>query len=160
VTTPVLTRLDGWIPHTRIGAWTVGLLAAHVVAMLLFFALALTRDIPSESFFDSLELAITLLIGAAAAFAINWDVVAEAQRASVWSGLEQVIDESDVAIERVDLDGYPPDTLVEYANDVDAALLVVGTRGRGDLASLILGSTSHRAIQLAECDVLVVKGQG
>jgi len=92
--------------------------------------------------------------------AINWDVVAEAQRAAVWSGLEQVIGESDVPIERVDLEGYPPDILVEYANDVDAALLVVGTRGRGDFASMILGSTSHRAIHLAECDVLVVKGEG
>ena len=27
----------------------------------------------------------------------------------------------------------------------------------GELAALILGSTSHRAIHLAECDVLVVK---
>ncbi|HEX6220141.1 MAG TPA: universal stress protein [Acidimicrobiia bacterium] len=90
--------------------------------------------------------------------AINWDEVAEAQRVSVWAGLEQAIGGSDVAIERVDLDGYPPDTLVAYANDVDASLLVVGTRGRGDFASLILGSTSHRALHLAECDVLVVKG--
>jgi nucleotide-binding universal stress UspA family protein len=89
--------------------------------------------------------------------AINWDEVAEAQRAAVWAGLERVADGSDVAIERVDLDGYPPDTLVTYANDVGASLLVVGTRGRGDFASLMLGSTSHRAIHLAECDVLVVK---
>lgn len=89
--------------------------------------------------------------------AINWDEVAEAQRVSVWAGLEQAIGESDVAIERVDLDGYPPDTLAAYANDVDASLLVVGTRGRGDFASLILGSTSHRALHLAQCDVLVVK---
>jgi hypothetical protein len=37
--------------------------------MLMFFLLALTRDIPSESFFDPPELAITLLIGAGAAFA-------------------------------------------------------------------------------------------
>jgi nucleotide-binding universal stress UspA family protein len=89
--------------------------------------------------------------------AINWDEVAEAQRAAVWAGLEKVIDEADIAIERVDLEGYPPDGLVEYANEVGASLVVVGTRGRGDLASLILGSTSHRAIHLAQSDVLVVK---
>jgi len=88
---------------------------------------------------------------------IDLTEVLEAQRASVWSQLEQVIEKSDVAIERVDLDGYPPDTLVDYARDVDAVLLVLGTRGRGDFASLILGSTSHRAIHLSECDVLVVK---
>ena len=90
--------------------------------------------------------------------AINWDEVAEAQRKAVWAGLELAIGEPDVRYERVDLEGYPPDTLVTYANDVGATLLVVGTRGRGEIASLFLGSTSHRAIHLAECDVLVVKG--
>ncbi|HXV71455.1 MAG TPA: universal stress protein [Acidimicrobiia bacterium] len=89
--------------------------------------------------------------------AINWDEVAQAQRASVWAGLEETIGGSDAPVVKVDLEGYPPDTLVAYANDVGASLLVVGTRGRGDFASLILGSTSHRAIHLAECDVLVVK---
>lgn len=89
--------------------------------------------------------------------AINWDEVAQAQRASVWAGLEETIGGSDVPVVKVDLEGYPPDTLVAYANDVGASLLVVGTRGRGDFASLILGSTSHRAIHLAESDVLVVK---
>ena len=44
-----------------------------------------------------------------------------------------------------------------YAKDARASLLVVGTRGRGELGALILGSTSHRAIHLASCDVLVVK---
>lgn len=92
--------------------------------------------------------------------AINWDEVAQAQRESVWAGVDGVISDSDLRIERVDLEGYPPDILVRYATDVAASLLVVGTRGRGDLASLILGSTSHRAIHLSECDVLVVKATG
>jgi len=89
--------------------------------------------------------------------AINWDEVARAQRETVWAGVRDALDIADIRVESVDLDGYPPDTLVAYAGDVNASLLVVGTRGRGDFASLILGSTSHRAIHLAECDVLVVK---
>lgn len=67
--TPTLRQPIRWIPATRIGAWTVGLLVAHVIAMLVFFVLALTRDIPSESFFDRPELAMSLLIGAGAAVA-------------------------------------------------------------------------------------------
>ena len=90
---------------------------------------------------------------------IDWSGVAEAQRAAVWAGVQDLLDASDLEIERVDLEGYPPDTLVDYVEDVEASLLVVGTRGRGDFASLILGSTSHRAIQLATCDVLVVREQ-
>ncbi|MGH8951155.1 MAG: universal stress protein [Acidimicrobiia bacterium] len=88
---------------------------------------------------------------------IDMVAVAQGERQAVWSQLEPALSAAGVPITRVDLDGYPPDALVDYAIGVDAALLVVGTRGRGELASLILGSTSHRAIQLARCDVLVVK---
>ncbi len=88
---------------------------------------------------------------------VDWNEVAEAQRDAVWAAADAYLADAEVAVERVDLDGYPPDALVAYATEVDASLLVVGTRARGELASLILGSTSHRAIHLARCDVLVVK---
>ncbi|HZD22864.1 MAG TPA: universal stress protein [Acidimicrobiia bacterium] len=88
---------------------------------------------------------------------VDWRAVAEAQRSAVWAGLDEVLSETDIPVKRVDVEGYPPDTLVRYASDINASLLVVGTRGRGEFASLILGSTSHRAIHLAECDVLIVK---
>lgn len=88
---------------------------------------------------------------------VDWGKVIETQRAHVWGQLESVIPADGVHVERVDLEGYPPDALVDYANDERAELLVVGTRGRGDFASLILGSTSHRTIHLSVCDVLVVK---
>lgn len=88
---------------------------------------------------------------------VDWQKVAAAQRDAVWSEANSHLADAEVTVERVDLDGYPPDALVEYATEVDASLLVVGTRARGELASLILGSTSHRATYLASCDVLVVK---
>lgn len=88
---------------------------------------------------------------------IDMGEMAEGERKAVWSQLEPALSEAGVPVTRADLEGYPPDVLAAYATDVDASVLVLGTRGRGDLASLILGSTSHRAIQLATCDVLVVK---
>lgn len=90
-------------------------------------------------------------------FPVDLNKLAEAQRRSVWEPLDQMIADAGVPVEKVDLGGYPPDVLVEYAIEQDAGLLVVGTRGRGSFTSLILGSTSQRAIHLAECDVLVVK---
>jgi len=88
---------------------------------------------------------------------IDYVAIAEGHRSSVWEPLGERLAAAGVDIRRVDLEGYPPDTLVSYANDVGASLLVVGTRGRGELGALILGSTSHRAIHLATCDVLIVK---
>jgi nucleotide-binding universal stress UspA family protein len=81
----------------------------------------------------------------------------ETEREAVWNLVRPIAEGLDVPYQLVDLDGYPPDALVRYANEQDACLLVVGTRGRGDFASLILGSTAHRAIQLARCDVLIAK---
>jgi nucleotide-binding universal stress UspA family protein len=41
------------------------------------------------------------------------------------------------------------------ANDVD--VIVMGSRGRGDLAGLLLGSTAHKVIHLTHKPVLVVR---
>lgn len=83
---------------------------------------------------------------------------AEAQRKATWDAVGPVLDDSGVPVARVDLEGYPADALVEYAAEIGAGLIVVGSRGRGDLASLVLGSTSHRVANHAPCDVLVAKG--
>lgn len=77
------------------------------------------------------------------------------EREAVWERIGPVIEGS--AARRIELDGYPPDALAEYAEAHDADLLIVGSRGRGALATLVLGSTSHRLIHLAPCDILVVK---
>jgi nucleotide-binding universal stress UspA family protein len=87
------------------------------------------------------------------------DKLAAAERRRVWEPIEGHLTRAHVPIERVDIEGYPPDALVAYVKNVGASLLVVGTRGRGELASMVLGSTSHRAIHLSPCDVLVVKPQ-
>jgi nucleotide-binding universal stress UspA family protein len=80
-----------------------------------------------------------------------------AERKAVWGSLDPILSEAEIPVKAVDLSGYPPDVLVDYATQNHANLLVIGTRGRGEFASLVLGSTSHRALHIAKCDVLVVK---
>jgi nucleotide-binding universal stress UspA family protein len=50
-----------------------------------------------------------------------------------------------------------PATLIEFSTD--AELLVVGTRGHGDLAGAVLGSVAFAVSAHARCPVVVVRGE-
>ncbi len=47
--------------------------------------------------------------------------------------------------------------IVQYAHDLDIALIVVGTHGRGALAHLLMGSVAERVVRSASCPVLTVR---
>jgi len=53
--------------------------------------------------------------------------------------------------------GDPAEEVIAYAKDRAADLIVCGNRGMGRWKSLLLGSTSSRITQLAECSCLTVK---
>jgi nucleotide-binding universal stress UspA family protein len=50
------------------------------------------------------------------------------------------------------------DVVAELALELDADLIVCGTRGRGALAGAFLGSFTHRLLHVAPCPVLAVQG--
>ncbi|HSJ24153.1 MAG TPA: universal stress protein [Longimicrobiales bacterium] len=54
------------------------------------------------------------------------------------------------------VEGDVADRVAEVARDVGAAYIVVGTRGRGSLARLILGDTTQSILQRTPCPVIVV----
>jgi nucleotide-binding universal stress UspA family protein len=53
--------------------------------------------------------------------------------------------------------GDPGNTVVEYAARQGVDLIVIGSRGRGDVRGLLFGSVSHKVTHLAECPCLIVK---
>jgi len=53
--------------------------------------------------------------------------------------------------------GYAARNIVDDAKEHDVDVIVMGSRGRGDLAGLILGSTAHKVIHLADRPVLIVR---
>lgn len=92
-----------------------------------------------------------------AGFALAADDLAESERNYVWESLSPRLDQAGVDWKKVDLSGHPATQISTYAEENGADMIVIGTRGRGELASLVLGSTSHGVIHNAPCDVLVVR---
>ena len=84
------------------------------------------------------------------------DIAAE-RHDHVWESIRGTLEGSGVEVVRVDREGHAGSTIAEHASDVDAQLIVVGSRGLGRVKTLVLGSTAHAAINLADRSVLVVK---
>lgn len=51
----------------------------------------------------------------------------------------------------------PADQIVDTADEVDAALVVIGLRRRSPVGKLLLGSTAQRILMDAHCPVLAVR---
>ncbi len=52
--------------------------------------------------------------------------------------------------------GPPARTIVNFAQDKNASLIVLGSRGLGDVEGYLLGSVSHKVTSLSHCPTLVV----
>ncbi len=55
------------------------------------------------------------------------------------------------------LEGPAAEAILSAAQTHGSDLIIVGSRGRGQLATLLLGSQSNKIIQHAHCPVLVVR---
>ncbi len=87
---------------------------------------------------------------------VDWDRVESSEReilAERLAGWQEKY--PNVMVRRVVRGGRPARCLLHEAED--AQLLVVGSRGRGGFAGMLLGSTSHALIHHASCPLLVVR---
>ncbi|HET9442487.1 MAG TPA: universal stress protein [Acidimicrobiales bacterium] len=66
------------------------------------------------------------------------------------------LDEPGVACRKVMRDGPPADVLLAEADEVGADLIVVGSRGVGTVAELVLGSTSTQVARRSTRPVTIV----
>jgi nucleotide-binding universal stress UspA family protein len=90
---------------------------------------------------------------------VIWDAVDEpsrAQHANV--ALRKKIDELGLTGARVVVHfGDPGHEIADYAQEIQAELIVVSSHGRSGLTRLLIGSTAERVARLAHCPVLMLK---
>ena len=53
--------------------------------------------------------------------------------------------------------GHPVDQIVRHAKGINADLIVMGSRGKGGLADVTLGSTSRRVLKQGVAPVMVIR---
>ncbi len=80
---------------------------------------------------------------------IGRQVMARAEKTAKEAGVKNVATEL--------TDGDPGDAVIEAARRAKADLIVMGTRGFGEVKGLLLGSVSHKVSSRATCAVLTVK---
>ena len=102
------------------------------------------------------EFASDTVYASARQFFVDWDAIENREREMLAERLAGWREKyPDVTVRRVVMGGRPARCLVEQA--ADAQLLVVGSRGHGGFAGMLLGSTSHALIHHAPCPLLVVR---
>jgi nucleotide-binding universal stress UspA family protein len=81
-------------------------------------------------------------------------------------GAKKLLDEQVGRIERAGgtvaeshlVTGRPAEAIIELGEEIDAGLIVVGSRGHGPVGRLVMGSVSEGVVHHAHCPVLVVRG--
>jgi nucleotide-binding universal stress UspA family protein len=90
----------------------------------------------------------------------NSDLQREAEE-----GARQQLDALLTERDRTDLGGKtvlltsnsPAVTIIDFARDMNADVIIMGTHGRGAVSHLLMGSVAERVVRIAPCPVLTVK---
>jgi nucleotide-binding universal stress UspA family protein len=97
-----------------------------------------------------------LLVDPALAPLLDWDAIEDDERRLLAERLSGWAEKyPDVQVRRIVERGHAAKALVEQS--LRAQLVVVGSRGRGSVAGLLLGSVSHAMLHRAHCPVAVVR---
>lgn len=144
-------RDEPFIPPRRIAVGVDGSPSAKLaVTVALVLAEAFGAEVHAVA-------AVPLTAGASAMAWLPSTVDHEEILRDVKVSIDEVVDPilagRDITVHRQAVDGNPAAVLSELSHQVD--MLVVGSRGRGGFAGLIMGSTSQAVLNHASCPVVV-----
>jgi nucleotide-binding universal stress UspA family protein len=88
---------------------------------------------------------------------VDADVYAARVKEAISGQVAPVAQEMGVSYQLNQEQGHPAETLVRFAEQRQADLIVVGSRGLGGFRRLLLGSVSTNVLRHAHCSILVVR---
>jgi nucleotide-binding universal stress UspA family protein len=97
----------------------------------------------------------TAAYGAPVPVPSDYDFIADSERELAKVAHEVLGEHPAIHVSLVVVEGHPATRLIEAS--VGAELLVVGSRGHGAFAGMLLGSVSEHAVSHASCPVVVVR---
>jgi len=150
---PVVVVRDTDDPQ-RDGPVVVGIDGSSRGDAVLAFAVeaAVARRVPLRAVHAWLDSVVPFIVNEP----VDWDVVAAKETDIVTRSLAGWREKyPDLRVEPVLTHTRPAHALME--NSGDAQLVVVGSRGRGGLAGMTLGSVSQALLRHAECPIAVVR---
>lgn len=87
----------------------------------------------------------------------SWENVSDALRKQGEAAVEAVEQRAgEIAVESAVLDGSPSGEIIEYSEENDIDVIVMGTHGRSGVDRLLLGSVAERVLRSASVPVLTV----
>lgn len=71
--------------------------------------------------------------------------------------IAELAEESGVACEQAVEQGVPHEAIVDYVEDNDLDAIVMGTRGRGNIESFLVGNVTEKVMRTADVPVMTVR---
>ncbi len=123
-------------------------------------ALHLARRLDAELHVVYSSFVSAALFSAVARVPVDVESIKDAQAEAAWEMVDEILSTHPYPVHKHTVHGYPPDALLDAEKELQPDMIVLGSRGRGELASFLLGSTGHRVLQYATANVLIVKDRG
>lgn len=88
----------------------------------------------------------------------NYEELVQQGREITLEKSEELMSEKQVSYNVKVLEGYDiAETICDFAREYNYDQIILGTRGLGNIKGIVLGSVSHKVIQIAPCPVTFVK---
>lgn len=81
----------------------------------------------------------------------------DARRKERLMSTEKKLKDANVEYDVQTIRGEPGPSIVQFANEHDFDLLILGSRGLNRLQEMVLGSVSHKVAKRVRCPVMIVK---